>query len=152
MNKKGAEMAAIIESIEISRRPEDVFAYATDFSHFPEWQGGVLSARTEHDAPHGVGSRAIVTRRAGARTLARTEEITEVNTPRSWAVRGVGGPLMATANGTIEPLADGERSRLTIALDFEAHGIGKLLLPLVRRQARKQLPRNEQQLKAILER
>jgi hypothetical protein len=32
-------MAAIVESIEISRRPEDVFSYATDFSHFPEWQG-----------------------------------------------------------------------------------------------------------------
>jgi hypothetical protein len=67
-------------------------------------------------------------------------------------VRGGGGPLIATAEGTIEPLADGERSRVTIALDFEAHGLGRLLLPLVRRQARKQLPRNEQQLKEMLER
>lgn len=32
-------MATIVESIEISRRPDDVFLYATDFSHFPEWQG-----------------------------------------------------------------------------------------------------------------
>ena len=43
-------MATIVESIEISRRPEDVFVYATDFSHFPEWQGGVVSARREGDA------------------------------------------------------------------------------------------------------
>ena len=29
-------MAAIVESIEISRRPEDVFSYVTDPSHLPE--------------------------------------------------------------------------------------------------------------------
>jgi uncharacterized protein YndB with AHSA1/START domain len=145
-------MAEIVKSIEISRRPDDVFSYATDFSHFPEWQGGVVSARPEGDAPPALGSRAVVTRKAGPRTLARTEQITDLNPPRSWAVRGVGGPLTATARGTIEPLDEGERSRVTIALDFEGQGIGKLLVPLVRRQARKQLPKNEQQLKAILER
>jgi hypothetical protein len=60
--------------------------------------------------------------------------------------------LVATAKGTIQPLADGECSRVTIVLDFEAHGIGKLLVPLLRRQARKQLPKNEQRLKEMLER
>jgi uncharacterized protein YndB with AHSA1/START domain len=145
-------MRAIVESIEISRRPEDVFSYATDFAHFPEWQGGVLSARPEGDAPPGLGSRAVVTRRIGPRELPRTEEITELNPPRSWAVRGAGGPLTAIAKGTIEPLDGGERSRVTIAIEFEGHGIGKILVPLVSRQARKQLPRNEQKLREILER
>jgi uncharacterized protein YndB with AHSA1/START domain len=144
-------MAEIIESIEISRRPDDVFSYATDFSHFPEWQGGVLSVRTDGNVRPRLGSSAVIARRAGPRTLTGTEEITELNPPRTWAVRGVGGSLTATAKGTIEPLDEGERSRLTIALDFEAHGFGKLLLPLVRRQARKQLPRNEQTLKEMLE-
>jgi hypothetical protein len=32
------QMDAIVNSIEISRRPEDVFSYATDFSHFPEYR------------------------------------------------------------------------------------------------------------------
>jgi uncharacterized protein YndB with AHSA1/START domain len=145
-------MAMIIESIEIARRPEDVFSYATDFSRFPEWQGGVSSARPQGEASLAVGSRAVVTRRAGPRTLPRSEEITELYPPRSWTVRGVGGPLVAIAKGTIEPLDDGERSRLTITLDFEGHGPGRLLLPLVRRQARRQLPANERRLKQILER
>jgi uncharacterized protein YndB with AHSA1/START domain len=145
-------MPAIVQSIDISRRPEDVFAYASDFAHFPDWQGGVVSARPEGDAPLAVGSRAVVTRRVGPRELPRTEEIAELNPPRSWAVRGVGGSLTAIAKGTIEPLDGGERSRVTIALEFEGHGIGKLLVPLVSRQARRQLPRNEQQLKEILER
>jgi uncharacterized protein YndB with AHSA1/START domain len=149
---QGGEVAMIIESIEIARRPEDVFSYATDFSRFPEWQGGVSSARPQGGAPLALGSRAVVTRRAGPRTLERTEEITELNPPRSWTVRGVGGPLVAIAKGMIEPLDYGERSRLTIALDFEAHGPRRLLLPLVSRQARKQLPTNERRLKEILER
>jgi uncharacterized protein YndB with AHSA1/START domain len=145
-------MPAIVESIEISRPPEDVFAYATDFAHFPEWQGGVLSARPEGGAPLTVGSTAVITRRVGPRELPRTEEIAELNPPRAWAVRGVGGRLVAIAKGTIEPVDGGERSRVTIAIEFEGHGIGKLLVPLVSRQARKQLPRNEQKLKEILER
>jgi hypothetical protein len=111
-----------------------------------------VSARRENDAPLAVGTRAVVTRRVGPRHLARTEEITELNPSRTWAVRGIGGPLTAIATGTIEPLDDGERSRVAIALDFEARGFAKLLVPLLRRQARKQLPKNEQQLKQILER
>jgi hypothetical protein len=43
-------MAAIVESIEISRRPEDVFAYVTDPSRLPEWQESVVSVRRE-DVP-----------------------------------------------------------------------------------------------------
>jgi uncharacterized protein YndB with AHSA1/START domain len=145
-------MTMIAESLEISRRPEDVFSYATDFSHFPEWQSGVVSVREERHTPPAIGSRAVVTRRAGPRTLARTEEITELHPPRTWAVRGVGGPLTAIARGTIEPLDEGARARVTIALEFEGHGIGRLLVPLVRRQARTQLPANGQRLKEILER
>ena len=44
---------------------------------------------------------------------------------------GVDGPVRGHVKGTIEPLGEGERSRLTMSLDFESHGIGKLLVPLV---------------------
>jgi hypothetical protein len=43
---------------------------------------------------------------------------------------------------------------VTISLGFEAHGIGKLLLPLAllaRRQARSEMPRNMERLKQRLE-
>ena len=145
-------MAAIVNSVEISRRPEDVFSYVTDPSRLPEWQESVVSVRRESDAPLAVGSRVVVTRRVGRRELAMTAELAELNPPSSWAVRGTDGPVRGMVRGTIEPLGDGERSRVTIALDFEAHGIGKLLVPLVvRRQARTEMPRNQQRLKERLE-
>ena len=146
-------MAVLAETIEIARRPDDVFAYATNFSHFPEWQAKVISASPVRDGPHGVGSTAAVTRRIGARKLPSTEEITEYSPPLTWTIRGSARfPVIATARGAIEPLSGGEHSRLTITLEFEAHGIGKLLLPLViLPQARKQLTKDAQALKQQLE-
>lgn len=145
-------MSAIKESIDISRRPEDVFSYVTDSSHLPEWQESAVSVRPVGDAPLAVGSRAVVTRRVGRREIPMTVEVAELDPPRSWRIRGVDGPVRGDVKGTIEPLGDGERSRLTLSLDFEAHGIGKLLVPLVvRPHVRKEMPRNEQKLKGLLE-
>jgi uncharacterized protein YndB with AHSA1/START domain len=145
-------MAAIVKSIEISRSPEDVFSYVTDPSRLPEWQESVVGVGREDDAPITVGTRAVVTRRVGRREQAMTAELAELNPPRSWAVRGIDGPVRGNVKGTIEPLDDGARSRVTIELDFEGHGIGKLLVPLVvRRQAQKEVPRNQQKLKERLE-
>jgi uncharacterized protein YndB with AHSA1/START domain len=74
-------MAPIVWSIEISRRPEDVFSYVTDPSHLPEWQESAVSVRREGDAPLAVGSRVVVTRRLGRREVAMTSELTELNPP-----------------------------------------------------------------------
>jgi uncharacterized protein YndB with AHSA1/START domain len=146
-------MAVAAVSIDISRSPDDVFWYATDFSQFGRWQGSVVSARPEGKSARVTGSRAAVTRRVGPGRVRATETITELTPPRAWEVRSSGGlPVTAIAKGRIEPLDGGHRSRVTIALDFEGHGIGRLLIPLViRRQARKQLPQNAAKLKEALE-
>jgi uncharacterized protein YndB with AHSA1/START domain len=147
-------MTSVVESIEIAARPETVFSVATDFGRFPQWQGGVVSANRADGGPLAVGSQAVVTRRIGPRTVPQTERIAELVPPHSWVVRGTGGaPVEAIVTGQIEPLDGGRRSRLTISIDFEAHGIGRLLLPLVvRRQTRRTLPGNERRLKALVER
>ena len=81
-----------------------------------------------------------------------TSELTEYDPPRRFAFRGIDGPVRAIGRGTVEPLEDGARSRVTIELDFEGHGIGKLLVPLVvRRQARNELPRDQRKMKERLE-
>ena len=145
-------MAPIVASAEISRRPEDVFLYVTDPVHLPDWQESVVSAKRDDSAPAGGGSRVVVTRRVGPREMNMTAEISH-DPPRGWGVRGLDGPVRGNVKGTIEPLNDGNRSRVTIELDFEGHGIGKLLVPLVvRRQAQKELPKNVQKLKENLER
>jgi hypothetical protein len=146
-------VAPIVESIEIQRRPEDVFSYMADPSHLAEWQESVVSAHLEGGGPLGVGSRMTHTRRIGRTERTMTQELTEYDPPRRFAFRGIDGPIRAVGVGTIDPLEDaGARSRVTIKVDFEGHGIGKLLVPLVvRRQARNELPRNQRNLKERLE-
>jgi uncharacterized protein YndB with AHSA1/START domain len=145
-------MAPIVTSIDVARPPEEVFGYVIDPSRFVEWQEGVVSGRMEGDGPHGVGSRCITTRRIGGSDRASTQEITEFDPPRTWADRGIDGPIRARVNVKVEPLHAGASSRVTISLDFEGHGIGKLLVPLVvRRQAQAEMPANCQRLKERLE-
>jgi uncharacterized protein YndB with AHSA1/START domain len=145
-------MTAIVESIDISRRPEDVFAYAADPVHFPEWEEGAVSAHREGDARLAVGAKTVVVRRVGPRKLSVVEEVVELDPPRSWAVRGVSGLMVAIARGTIAPLDDGRRSRVTIAFDLEGHGIGRMLARLVvRPRVKRTLPREQRKLKQVLE-
>jgi uncharacterized protein YndB with AHSA1/START domain len=145
-------MAPIVTSIEIARPQERVFSYVTDPATFCEWQAGVLSGSMEGGTSPGVGSKCTTTRRIGGAERAVTSEVTKIDPPTSWAVHGVDGPIRATVDVTVEPLSESARSRVTIELDFEGHGIGKLLVPLlVRRQARNEMPANCQRLKERLE-
>ncbi|MCX5150540.1 SRPBCC family protein [Streptomyces sp. NBC_00320] len=145
-------MSAIRESIDISRSPEDVFDYVTDPTHLPEWQDSAVSARLLDGAPLHVGSKVAVTRRMGKRQFPMTMEVTELDKPRSWHIQGVDGPIRGDVRGTIEPLDGGKRSRVTLDLEFEGHGIGRVIAPLVvKPYARKAMPRNEEKLKHLLE-
>ena len=145
-------MAPLSSTIEIARSPEDVFAYVTDPGRFTQWQERLVAAKEEGDGPRGAGSRVRITRKMGPREQTFTVEVTEYQPPRSWAIRGIDGPVRPVGRGTIEPVGDGTSSRLTFELDFEGHGIGKVLVPLVvRRQAAGELPKNHENLKRKLE-
>jgi uncharacterized protein YndB with AHSA1/START domain len=145
-------MAPIINTVEVARPPEEVFPYVTDPSRFVEWQEGVVNGHMEGAEPHGVGDRCVMTRRVGRAERRVTSEITHIDPPRGWGVRGIDGPTRATVNVTITPLANGRLSQVTIELDFTGHGIGKLLVPLlVRPSARSEMPANLGRLKQRLE-
>jgi len=93
----------------------------------------------------------VTTRRIGGRNQSSTSSLTHIDVPRTWGVKGLDGPIRATVDLEVEPLTPA-RSRLTIAVDFEGHGIGKVLVPLVvRREAQKEMPINLAALKHQLE-
>ena len=144
-------MPPIVHSIEIDRPPDEVYSYITDPLRFAEWQYDVLSVRIEGGPPPGVGSKFTTTRRIGRAERTMTQEITEINPPTSWAAQGVAGPIRPSANIIVDPLDDGTRSRVTIALDFKGHGIGVPLVPAIRLMAAKGAPRSYRNLKERLE-
>jgi uncharacterized protein YndB with AHSA1/START domain len=146
------KMAPITSTVEVARPPEAVFTYVTDPARFGEWQKNVVSGHMEGNGPPSVGAKCLTTRRIGFAERPVTSEVTHVDPPKSWGVRGVDGPIRAIVNVTVEPLNQYQRSRVTIELDFEGHGIGKLIVPLaVRREARTEMPENLRLLKERLE-
>ena len=144
-------MPPIVSSIEIARPPDEVFSYVTDPSRFAEWQYDVVSVRIEGGGPPRVGSKFTTTRRIGGVERTMIQEITEINPSTSWAAHGVAGPIRPSAKITIEALNDSTRSCVTFALDFEGHGIGVPLVPVIRRMAAKGAPTSYQNLKKRLE-
>ena len=138
-------------SVEVDRPAAEVFAYATNPSKFHEWQQGVVSGSMEGNGEPSIGDHCLTTRRIGGTERPATSELVRRDPPRSWAVRGIDGPIRAQVDVTVQPL-DETRSRVAIDVDFEGYGIGKILVPLVvRRQAAKEMPANLQRLKDRLE-
>src|SRR5437899_4411883 len=144
-------MAPIVTTVEVEGPAADVFAYITDPTRFNEWQKGVGDGHLDTPDVPAVGTRSFTTRRIGGANRASISELTHIEPPRRWGVRGIDGPIRAIVDLNVESLSE-HMSRLTIALDFEGHGIGKLLVPLVvRREARQEMPTNLSTLKSRLE-
>jgi uncharacterized protein YndB with AHSA1/START domain len=144
-------MPPITVSVEVARTAEQVFTYATDPSHFSEWQKGVVSGHMDSAGAPKVGDRCHTTRRIGFSNRPDTSELVRYDPPHQWSVRGVSGPIRAIVDVTVEPRSD-TSAQLTIALEFEGHGIGRLLVPLVvHRQAQREMPVNLAALKQRLD-
>jgi hypothetical protein len=120
-------MAPFLDSIEINRTPEDVFAYFDDLGKHAEWQQQIVGVHVETDGPTRVGSRATDKRRLPGGTRDITYEITEHDPPRT-------------------------SSFLTLVFELKGQGLGVLFAPLARANARKEIPKSHQRLKEILER
>ena len=144
-------MAPIVTSAEIDRPDAEVFAYATDPTRFSQWQKGVVDGHMDGPEPPAVGAKCVTTRRIGGASRPSTSELTHIDPPRTWGVRGTDGPIRAAVEVLVEPVT-GARSRLTISVDFTGRGVGKILVPLmVRPEARKEMPANMAALKQRME-
>jgi uncharacterized membrane protein len=145
-------MAAIVKTIEIARPPEDVFAYIDALERHSEWQEQLVTSTTITPGPTHVGTRATDHRHVpGVGTVDQTYEIVEHDPPHRSRFETLNGPIRPVGTITVEPVDDGSRSRVTVELDVQGHHVGRLLAPLIRRQASKQVPKDQLHLKELLE-
>lgn len=142
-------MAPIATSVEIARSPEEVFAYIADVSRHPEWQDGLVSAAVETEGPLRVGTRVVHRRKLGPKTVATTSELTAYDPPHVLGFRGIDGPIRGEGSQRVESAGDG--SRVSFEMELEGHGLGKLMVPMARKQAARQVASSHQNLKRILE-
>ena len=140
----------IRDSIEIKRPAEEVFAYLDQLDRHPEWQSSLVSAKVDTQGATRVGTRVVERRKVpgGARDI--PYEITEHEPPRKASFRGTAGPVRPVGTVTVDPVGESS-SRMSLELELEGHGIGKLFAPLARHQAAKEVPASHEKLKQLLE-
>lgn len=144
-------MAELVHHIDIDQAPELVFKVATDPTRFAEWQADVVGARWVEGGPQEAGATFATTRRIGRFEVVQLQRVSENDPPRRWAATALDGPIRADATVAVEPQVHGTGSRVTFTLDFHGPGIGRLMVPQVRRMADKTAPRSHRRLKELLE-
>jgi uncharacterized membrane protein len=140
----------IKNSIEINRPAAEVFAYLDQLDRHGEWQGSLLSVKVETEGPTRVGTRVVERRKVpgGARDI--PYEITAHEPPRTASFRGTAGPVRPVGTVTVESVGE-SNSRMTLELELEGHGLGKLFAILARREAAKEVPASHEKFKQLLE-
>jgi carbon monoxide dehydrogenase subunit G len=133
-------------TVEIARRPEDVFAYLCDVSNLPRWQAGVQAAEVVGGGPAAAGSRIAESRRLLGRELRTTLEVVDHERPRLFSLRALDSPVPFAVRHELEPSAGG--TRLTVVAEGEVPGFAAGLLA---RRAERQFRRDFERLRRILE-
>ena len=131
-------MAGRFEGTALIERPiEEVFAFLADGENDRKFSPRVLEIAKTTDGPAGVGTvYASTVKDAGVKTQ-REFKLTEFepSTKIRWTELSKNSITVPEGGYDLAP-ADGG-TKLTVFNEFEGHGLGKLLLPLALRSARK---------------
>ena len=140
-------MDKIEHSIDIARPMEEVFAYLTEVANLPEWQSGVLEARS--DGPLQKGSMLTELRKLLGTRTESTLEVIEHQPNELFSLRVVEGPIPLQVSHRLTRTAEG--TRLDLVLVGEPAGVAKLAGPLFMRTVRREIEFDFGTLKDILE-
>ena len=138
-------------TVEIDRPVEEVFAFLADGENDPKFSPRVLEIAKATDGPPGKGTVYKSTVKDAGMKTQREFEYTEFE-PHSrirWAERSKNA--ITVPDGGYDLAPSGQGTRLTVGNTFEAHGFGKLIMPLALRSARKGADDFARSIKAAVE-
>ncbi len=141
-------MARVEASVVINRPVDDVFAYVTDVTNWPQWTGFPEVEQTS-EGPVGVGT----TFRGLSEFMGRrdewTSEVTAYEPSKRVEQKIIWGPMSMEQTLSFDPVEGG--TRYTQVGEGETAGVFKVAGPIVNRAMRKQLEGSLAKLKEILE-
>lgn len=139
------------ESVEINRPLEEVFEYVSDVGHYPEWMAHVLEVRKHTPGPPQQSDSFVVAIKSVGRRFETPFERTSYEADRRYTDRAVGGAIPNQRwDSAFQEVPGG--TRYTRAVEVKSSGLLKLLQPLQRRAAGRQLRTDLQTLKDVVER
>ena len=139
-------MINIEKSVVINKPIAQVFAYVTDGSNAPKWQGGLEAVEGQASS---VGSQYTEVRKFMGREMRSVMELTALEPNTRWAAKVVKGPVPYEVSVQFEPSGGG--TRLTTRVNGEPTGFFKVAEGMVKGQLEKSIEEDNNRLKKILE-
>ncbi len=135
----------------IDRPPDQVFRYvATEhFKNHPRWDPGIVELTQTSTGPMGVGTTARLVRLDRGKRIEGTVEVVTYERNRCFAAVARFGPFVLWQQAAFEPLGAGS-TRLTLAIDTEAAGFMRFLLPLFKRTFARTMATSLQRIEAAV--
>jgi uncharacterized membrane protein len=138
------------ESIEINRPLQEVFDYVSDVGNYPEWMAHALEVLKDTEGPPQQNDRFSLAIKSVGRRFETPYERTSYEANRRYTDRAVGGPVPNQRwDSTFREVPGG--TRFMRAVEAEPGGLLKLLEPLQKRAAQRQLGKDLKRLKDVLE-
>ena len=138
------------ESVEINRPLQEVFNYVSDVGNYPEWMAHALEVRKDTPGPPQQSNSFVVAIKSVGRRFETPYERTAYEADRRYTDRAVGGPIPNQQwHSDFQEVPSG--TLFTRAVDVESGGLLKLLQPLQKRAAERQLRKDLKTLKGVVE-
>lgn len=137
-----------VNTVEVERPVEEVFAYLADFENVPEWNYAIVETTKLSEGPVGVGT----TYRQVRSVPRRSEEsftVTIFEPDRRLVIEGTLGPFDAALEYLLEPTAAG--TRLTNEVELRPRGILRMVGRLAGPRVMEAVGKNLGELKRRLE-
>jgi uncharacterized membrane protein len=142
-------MARIVDSVEIKRPVDQVFAYVTEIKNFPKWIPDMQEAVQVSPGKIGVGTALRGTYKMMGLRMAWTSKITGFEPNKKFGEKISSGSMLSDELMTFDPIADG--TEFTFVCDMKVGGVLKLLSPIMAHSMRKQTKTDLAKLKELLE-
>lgn len=142
-------MIRVAGQIVVERPADEVWGFLMDPSHQAKWQTSVVAGRREPEAPTGLGTRYIETRRLLGKGFEVVFEVIRFDPPRHSAIELISGPFRGGASYNLEPVTGG--TRVTFGARLDTGGLLRPAQPLLRRVIRNELAGYLKNLKKLVE-
>jgi uncharacterized membrane protein len=137
-------------SVEVDRPLHEVFNFVSDVGNYPKWMAHALEVHTETPGPPRQSDRFVVAIKSVGRRFETPYERTSYESDRRYTDHAVGGPIPNHQwHSAFQEVPGG--TRVTRTVDVESRGLLRLLEPLQKRAAERQLRKDLKTLKAVVE-
>lgn len=134
--------------ITVNRPVDEVFRYAADIEHVPEWAKPARTREKLTEGPIGVGTRYRAVDQMPGRRIEFIEEVT-IYEPNRRAAFSLGEPINGQIDARFQPVEDNTKVDFSVALN--PTGLMGLLEPVMAKPMRRMFEKDLANLKAAVE-